>query len=136
MSPVLSRLENAMLREIAHLFGFDENSGGIMLAGGTLANLQALAAARNAKFGSVEKGIFNLQKQPVLFASEASHVSIEKAAMLLGLGTSAVIKVAANQNSQMDARDLKNKIQESVSSGKAPFCIVATAGRLSKSRKS
>ena len=90
MSPVLSRLENALLREIAGLFGLDEHAGGV-IAGGSLANLQALAVARNAKFGTLETGIFNLGKQPILFASEAAHVSVEKAAMLLGLGTSAVV---------------------------------------------
>lgn len=45
------------------------------MSGGTLTNLQALAVARNIKFQALQKGIVGLDKQPVIFASEATHTS-------------------------------------------------------------
>lgn len=128
MSPVFSRLEDALIKQTARLFGLGESSGGLMLSGGSLANLQALAVARNSYFDSREKGIIGLRQQPVIFASEAAHTSIQKAAMLLGLGTASVVKVKINRDSQMDAADLRQKIEQSKTEGKAPFCIVGTAG--------
>lgn len=128
MSPVFSRLEVLLLREISALFGLPEGAGGVMAGGGSLANLQALAVARNVAFGSLEKGIAGLERQPVVFASEAAHASIKKAAMLLGLGTSAVISIPTNADSQMETEDLRREIERAEAEGKAPFCVVATAG--------
>lgn len=128
MSPAFSRLEHSLINQTARLFGLGEQSGGVMLAGGSLANLQALAVARNSFFDSREKGIVALQQQPVIFASEVAHTSVQKAAMLLGLGTSSVIKVATNQDSQMDTDDLRRKIEQAKIENNIPFCVVATAG--------
>lgn len=128
MSPVFSRLEHALIKQTARLFGLGETSGGLMVSGGSLANLQALAVARNLCFDSRENGVVGLASQPVIFASDAAHTSIQKAAMLLGLGTASVVKVKINRDSQMDAADLQQKIEQSKKEGKAPFCIVGTAG--------
>ena len=128
MSPIFSRLEAALLKQIASLFGFAEGAGGVMLSGGSLANLEALAVARNAAFNVREEGLTALGKQPVLFASEAAHTSIQKAAMLLGLGTSSVIQITTNDDSQMKAEVLAEEIRRALDKGKSPFCVVGTAG--------
>lgn len=128
MSPIFSRIEHRLIKEVAALFGLGDAAGGVMLAGGSLANIQALAVARNYFFDSLEKGIVSLGQQPVIFASEAAHTSVQKAAMLLGLGTASVIKIAVNQNSQMETDDLRKKIEQAKIEGSIPFCIVATAG--------
>lgn len=128
MSPVLSRLEALLLNEIAALVGLGPESGGVMTSGGTLANLQALAVARNKKYGSLEQGLTGRQQQPVILTSESAHVSLRKAAMLLGLGASAVIPVPTNHNDQMRPEALRARIAEAQSVGQEPFCVVATAG--------
>ncbi|MEL7034140.1 MAG: aminotransferase class I/II-fold pyridoxal phosphate-dependent enzyme [Cyanobacteria bacterium J06592_8] len=128
MSPVFSRLEFNLIQQLARLFNLGEKSGGVMGSGGTLANLQALTVARNQKFNSKASGIYAQTQQPVFFASEVAHTSLQKVAMLLGLGTSAVIPIQTNQNSQIIIEDLKYKIEQAKLEGKIPFCIVATAG--------
>ena len=47
MGPAMVGLERAMLEAQARLFGLPDGAGGVMASGGSLANLQALAVARN-----------------------------------------------------------------------------------------
>lgn len=128
MSPVFSKMEVQLLGTIARMFGYDDNSGGVMTSGGSLANLQALAAARNHQLKVKESGVFGLSGQPVIFASDVSHTSLHKAAMLLGLGTSSIIPVKSSSDSKMDLDDLRKKISQAKNEGKLPFAIAATAG--------
>lgn len=70
MSPLISHMEVQVLQTISRMFGYDENAGGVMLSGGSLANLQALAVARNHAFPVLHNGLAGLEGQPVVFASE------------------------------------------------------------------
>ena len=128
LSPVLSWLETRLMRAFARLFGLGPQAGGMMLSGGSLGNLQALAVARNARFGVQETGLVGLAERPVLFASEAAHTSIQKAAMVLGLGTAAVVPIPADARGRLDVAALRSRIGEARQQGTTPFCVVGTAG--------
>ncbi|MBT9315690.1 pyridoxal phosphate-dependent decarboxylase family protein [Leptothoe spongobia] len=127
MSPVFSRLETLVLQQIAQLFGLGAQANGVLVSGGSLANLQALIVARNIAFDSLENGIMHGQK-PVFLVSEVAHTSFQKAAMVMGLGTKAAIPVKTNSNSQIDIDDLQVKLAQAKAAGQHPFAIVATAG--------
>ena len=124
MSPVFSRLEADVVAHMACLFGF-QAGGGVLASGGSLANLQALAVARNAQLGTLRGGVHPLDAPPCLFTSADAHTSIQKAAMLLGLGTDAVIAVPTDDDGHMVPSALKDAI---ATWERTPFCIVATAG--------
>ena len=128
MSPVFSRLEPLVLRQIALRFGLGPMSGGLLVSGGSLANLQALIVARNLAFDAVDAGIVGLDKQPIFFVSEVAHTSMQKAAMVMGLGAKAVIPLRTNDNSQVEIADLELKLNQAEANGQQPFAIVATAG--------
>jgi len=128
MSPVFSRLEPLLMQQIAARFGLGEGSGGVMVSGGSLANLQALSVARNQAFDAVDTGVVGLAKQPVFFVSEVAHTSMQKAAMMMGLGANSAIALRTNSNSQVDINDLAQKLAQAESNGQQPFAIVATAG--------
>jgi len=83
---------------------FFEMNGGHLCSGSTLANLTSLWAARDAA------GI----KRVV--ASKASHLSIKKAARILGLSYE---EIPTNSKGQIDAEQLKNI---------SDACLVLTAG--------
>ncbi|MEM7795790.1 MAG: aminotransferase class I/II-fold pyridoxal phosphate-dependent enzyme [Cyanobacteria bacterium P01_C01_bin.118] len=126
MSPVFSRLETLVLQEITQLFGLGPQANGVLVSGGSLANLQALIVARNIAFNTLENGISD--QKPVFFVSEVAHTSFQKAAMIMGLGTNAAIPIATNQNSQVDIDNLKTKLAQAKTHGQTPFALVATAG--------
>ncbi len=128
MSPVFSDLEQRLLKELAGLFGLPATAGGLMQSGGTLCNLQALTVARNAHFDVHSRGLFGLQKQPVLFASEHCHSSIQKSAMILGLGTAAVISIKTDARGKMCPEALLHAIELAHKNQQQPFAVVATAG--------
>ncbi|MGB7248230.1 MAG: aminotransferase class V-fold PLP-dependent enzyme [Phormidesmis sp.] len=128
MSPVFSRLEPLVMRQIAVQFGLGPESGGVMASGGSLANLQALTVARNVKLNVAEAGLVGLSQQPVILVSQVAHTSIQKAAMIMGLGSRAAIAIRTNANSQVDIGDLKDKLTQAQQAGQTPFAIVATAG--------
>jgi len=128
MSPLLSRLEDRCMREVAAWFGLGEAAAGTMSSGGTLCNLQALAVARNDALLCQAGGLTRQTGRPVLFASKAAHTSLQKAAMVLGLGSDAVIGIDVDSNFRMRPDALRNAIRASRAAGEHPFCIVATAG--------
>ncbi len=128
MSPVFSRLEPLVMQQLAAKFGLGAKAGGVMVSGGTLANLQALTVARNVHFDALEKGIVGLTHQPVFFVSAAAHTSMQKAAMMMGLGSQAAIAIRTNANAPIDIEDLKDKLAGAKQANQRPFAIVATAG--------
>jgi L-2,4-diaminobutyrate decarboxylase len=128
MSPVFSDLEVQLTETIAGEFGLGPDAGGVLASGGSLANLHALSVARNQAFDVHEGGLTGIDCEPVLFASEVAHTSLQKAAMMLGLGTDAVVAVETDANSRMDLDALKQAIERAERDDRAPFCVVATAG--------
>ena len=127
-APILTEIEKKVTKNLANKFNLGQNSGGIMLAGGSLSNIQALALARNRILGSFEKGLTGLKRKPYIFASKESHTSIQKAAMVLGLGTNSVVPIQTNVDGEMKISDLDKSIRQKINEKGFPFCIVATAG--------
>lgn len=128
MSPAFSRLEASLMCAFGRLFGLGPDSGGVMASGGSLANLQALAVARNRAFGVRERGLAGYSVRPMILASAAAHASVAKAAMILGLGTESVVPVAADASGRMASDDLEAVLARVAAVGIVPFCVVATAG--------
>lgn len=128
LAPAFTRLEIALTREFAAVFGLGAAAGGLMTAGGSLANLHALAVARNKRFGVHDGGIAPLGVEAVILASEAAHTSFRKAAMLLGLGSHAVELVPTDERGKMDLGALEERLAQVRRDGRAPFCVVGIAG--------
>jgi aromatic-L-amino-acid decarboxylase len=128
-SQLASRIEAETVRWIGQLIGWKTPFSGTFTTGGNEANLSALALALAAKFPHViEDGICSIGAQPVFYASVEGHHSLDKSAGLLGLGRNSLHRIAVNERLQLQTQQLEAAIQQDLSTGRKPFCIVATAG--------
>lgn len=126
VAPVASLMEEKLISEINKKIGY-KNGEGIMLTGGSNANLMAIHCARQRKFPeSKMKG--NMGKSFCVYVSKEAHYSHKKAMMLMGLGLENLILVNSDEQGRMLASDLQNKIEISISENKTPLLICSTAG--------
>src|SRR5215216_576697 len=119
-APAPVELERLTIDWIRQILGFNPEAGGLFVSGGSMANLAALAAARQTK----EHLLGRLR----MYASSATHFSITKAAALLGIGRENVQHVAVDDHFKMRMDDLVAKITADLEAGYIPFCVVGNAG--------
>jgi len=129
-APGPTEIEHIVINWIKEILGYDRNATGILLSGGSMANFAAICTALRAKSGvdiNLE-GLRALKKAPVIYASEAVHMSIPKAAEMLGLGRNAVHLVPVKGDFTLDVAALDSAIRQDISAGKMPICAIANAG--------
>lgn len=128
-SQLASKIEHESVRWIGERVGWPGDFNGTFTSGGNEANFSGLALALAAKVPNfIEHGVADLDAQPVLYASEEAHHSIDKSAGLLGIGRTALRRIPVNLNIQLDPEALQRTIVSDRRAGKHPFCLVATAG--------
>jgi aromatic-L-amino-acid/L-tryptophan decarboxylase len=128
-SQLASKIEHETVRWIGERVGWRGEFNGTFTSGGNEANFSGLALALAAKFpDAIDEGVASIGGQPVLYASDEAHHSIDKSAGLLGLGRKALRRIAVNEKLQLDPQILAQTIGADLASGKRPFCVVATTG--------
>ena len=129
-APAATALETALLAELAALVGFrPQESAGVLTSGGTESNLMGLMLARDQVLdGIVEMDGVPADARPRIFASQAAHFSVQRAAALLGLGERAVVPVRVDRELRMDPEALAQAMAEAVWAGATPLAVIATAG--------
>ncbi len=122
-------VERQMLRWVREIFAFPDTASGLFVTGTSMANFISVLVARTAALGTAvrETGLY-LEHGLVAYASASAHVSIAQALDMAGLGTSALRKVALDENFRMDVNALEAAIRRDLEAGLRPFMIAATAG--------
>ncbi|WP_293862630.1 pyridoxal-dependent decarboxylase [uncultured Alsobacter sp.] len=110
--------------------GFPAGSSGALVSGGSMANLMALAVARNAKAGIDVRalGVAALPRPLRYYASDQVHSCHRKALEALGLGDVALRRVPSDAGQRIDLDALRAAIAEDRRDGLQPACIIGTAG--------
>ena len=129
-SPAATEIERIIIRWLGSLVGYTEDAQGLLTSGGSMANLEALLIAQRMKAKSDlgTSGLWNSGPPMTVYASSEVHMSIPKAADILGFGRDQVRIVDCDDRLRMDVRALCNLIQQDLRRGLRPFCIVASAG--------
>jgi len=129
-SPAGTELERLVVDWLRRIVGLPEGTDGLLLGGGSSATLTALAAARDAKAGAdVSQGGMNTLGRPMtLYASDEVHMSVPRAASLLGIGREGLRILPSRADFTFDLTALRERIREDRDDGALPFCVVANAG--------
>lgn len=126
-----SYVELQVLDWLKDLLGYPADASGLLVSGGSMANLVGLAVARtNATNYDVRKNGVDIanHKRLVYYASTETHSSVRKAIELLGLGQESLHLVPVRDDFTVNTDALLDAIRADRKAGKHPACIVANAG--------
>ena len=130
--PAATEVERTVVGWLAELIGY-QNKGqkayGLLTSGGSMANFTALLIAHRTKAGPgvARKGLWN-SRPMTIYASSEIHMSIPKAADMLGLGRESVRLVECDERFRMNIPQLRASIAADLANGLQPFCVVASGG--------
>ncbi len=130
LAPALSEIEKRVIHWGAEMMGLEDLTGGVLVSGGSAANLTGLTVARNIAFeqmGIRKKGLFGVPPFTV-YASKEVHGCVDKSLDLLGIGTDQLRKIKTLLDFTIDLRALEEQIITDKANGFHPFCIIGNAG--------
>ncbi len=129
-SPAITATEHEVVREFASLCGLGDEASGMILPGGTFANLQGLLLARRAHFPQWHKaGPTAVAGRPLLYCSEATHFCNARAAQVIGIGEQGVVPIPSRGRGEIaTSMRLEEQIERDRQAGHLPFVVVANAG--------
>ncbi|MEM0993556.1 MAG: aminotransferase class V-fold PLP-dependent enzyme [Bacteroidota bacterium] len=122
-NPGAVRIENQVIRWMCDLIGYGAQSFGNLTSGGSIANLVAVIAAREAK--EIRSKIVD---QSVVYLTRQVHHCVLKALRIAGLQECIVRKIPMDANFRMKTELLEQQIKSDLSMGLRPFLAVASAG--------
>jgi glutamate/tyrosine decarboxylase-like PLP-dependent enzyme len=106
---------------LRELCGFPASAGGLFVSGGSMANLTALAVARESKLGP-ETAV------AVAYASDQAHSSVGRALKVLGLRSDQLRLLPADDQYRLEIGALERAVAADRRAGRRPFCVIANAG--------
>lgn len=122
-SPGAVAIENEVIEWLKDVFSFPKTAVGNLASGGSISNLIALTAARDAY------GVKNdrIQKS-VIYLSEQAHHCITKSLRIIGLEDVIIRHIQLDSEFRICTNDLEKQIENDKNQGLLPFLVIATAG--------
>ena len=124
-------VERQVVGWLAEMLDYPAKASGLLVSGGTVANLIGVATARNHVAG------MNVRKTGVdpsasgrltIYGSVATHGWAERSCDLMGLGVDGFRKVPVDEHDRIRIEDLILILREDRERGCRPICIVGNAG--------
>ena len=124
-----AELGQQVLRWIAEFIGLPDHGHGVLVSGGSMANLTGLAMARKARAPFDASRIGNNFERPlVAYTSADAHFCHLKGADAIGLGKDHMRVMEVDADHRIDANDLERRIKADLAEGFTPYCVMASAG--------
>lgn len=134
--PACTELEIQVLDWLAKMLQLPKDflssgtGGAVIQDTASSATLCAMLAAREWK-NKGESNLSGVAGNLVAYVSSQAHSSLEKAAMIAGIGANNVREIAVLADFSMDVEDLERQINLDIQAGKQPFFVCATLGTTS-----
>jgi glutamate/tyrosine decarboxylase-like PLP-dependent enzyme len=109
-------VEVVVCRWLASLLGLPDATEGVLLSGGSMANVTGLVAVRNVLGAGV------------VYLSDQTHSSIARGLRSMGLGDDELRILDTDENMQLPVDALRATIDDDRGRGRRPLMVVATAG--------
>lgn len=135
-APASTELEDVVLDWLRQMMGLPEYFEGIIYDTASVSTMHAIAAARErANVRVRDEGLSGRPDVPLMrvYCSEHVHSSIDKACITLGLGIRSVRKIECNDRFEMRPEMLAEAIEDDISAGYLPICVIPTVGTTSTS---
>lgn len=122
-------VEKQVIEWSKEMMGFPETAGGILISGGSLANITALIVARNHFNTAIrKKGLQGVPAQLIVYGSSETHNCVVKGVEVIGIGSEHFRKIPVDENYCIRLDELKRMIAADRAAGHQPFCIIGNAG--------
>lgn len=129
---IANLVEDQVIRWMKEILDFPATSSGLLVSGGSMANLVGLTVARNIKsgFNIRERGLSESGQKMIIYASKEVHSSNQKAVELLGLGNTNFRKIQVNEDYSINITALEKAIAKDRKAGNNPICVIGNAGTI------
>ncbi|WP_029877982.1 pyridoxal phosphate-dependent decarboxylase family protein [Paraclostridium bifermentans] len=118
-----SFIEKTLIKWLSEKAGYNtEQSSGLFVSGGSMANLTAMVAARDNKLS------FDKLHLGTAYVSDQTHSSIKKALKISGISPKNIRKIPSDSNYRMKIDELEKAIRNDITNGLHPFVVIASAG--------
>ncbi|HEY6911201.1 MAG TPA: aminotransferase class V-fold PLP-dependent enzyme [Myxococcales bacterium] len=117
----VAEVELVVLDWFRQWLGLPQGASGVLLSGGSMANLTALAAARADRLGE------DFGDATLYFSSE-THSSVARACRVLGFRKERLRVIAATRKATMPVDELRRAVEADRKAGLRPFALIANAG--------
>ncbi len=129
--PAGTELEEHTVDWLRQMVGLPAGFHGTINDTASSGSLYALAAARELAVPEARTAGLAGFPPGMIYASTQSHSSIEKAAIVLGLGTEGVSRVDVDERFRLVPAALRAAIESDLEAGRRPIAVVATLGTTS-----
>jgi glutamate/tyrosine decarboxylase-like PLP-dependent enzyme len=116
-----SALELVVLDWLREWVGYPSEASGVLVSGGSAANLTALACAREARLGPMDE-------RSVIYMSDQTHSSVARAARALGFRPDQVRVIPSDRQAGIRTDALRSAIAADIAGRRRPLAVVANAG--------
>lgn len=129
-SPAITEVEEVVTDWVRQMVGLSPAWNGVIQDSASTNTLIALICARERTTNySLARGGLQAEDRPlVVYASEQSHSSVEKAALLAGFGRANVRVIASDERYALRPSALVAAIKTDIEHGMTPCAVVATIG--------
>jgi len=119
--PGPSRVELVVHDWFKEWIGYPSGAAGVLVSGGSAANLTALACARETLLGPMDD-------RAVLYVADQAHASVARAARVVGFRADQVRVLPTDADQRLQPETVAAAIDSDLGAGMRPLAMVAAAG--------